>query len=398
MNWTCDVATRVQYGCTLPVRDFAIAENGGTARRLPCSLPCTMVAAAAGEASRIARADLHHPEAAPKKLNGACFPAQQPPCVLPRVPFLLISLQPALAMQSSWPHAFDTPAKQALAASVGTLHVSMLVQDGRFQKIPRISLDSLLQYPCIGPFSRRARLQHAYQAQMPCGACYDVCRRRPSLQPHRPDCALLSRNFYGPMMSAVESQDMIDSLQRRLESANDRVVQAIALLNLPMHEEQAEELEALSSQPEFWDDAPTAEITLKKLNAHRAAIEQASSWRSTLEEVETVVALARETAASSSDDALEALELMSEASERVDGLEEELRKWETRTLMNGEYDAYGATLTITAGAGGVDAQDWAAMLLRMYERWAAKAGYDVRLVERSEGACVAAGVEQSSRA
>ncbi len=54
-------------------------------------------------------------------------------------------------------------------------------------------------------------------------------------------------------------------------------------------------------------------------------------------------------------------------------------------LLNGPYDAKGAVLTINAGAGGTDAQDWTEMLLRMYSRWAEKQGYKVTLAEISEG-------------
>jgi peptide chain release factor 2 len=66
-------------------------------------------------------------------------------------------------------------------------------------------------------------------------------------------------------------------------------------------------------------------------------------------------------------------------------LSHELERWELEQLLSGLYDAEGAVLTINAGAGGTDAQDWAQMLLRMYTRWAETHGYKVHLSEISEG-------------
>ncbi len=77
--------------------------------------------------------------------------------------------------------------------------------------------------------------------------------------------------------------------------------------------------------------------------------------------------------------------LLTEAMENLDGLQKELNRWELQQMLSGEYDNLGAVLTINAGAGGTDAQDWAEMLLRMYTRWSEKQGYKVRLAEISEG-------------
>mgnify|MGYP006266897359 CR=1 FL=1 len=76
---------------------------------------------------------------------------------------------------------------------------------------------------------------------------------------------------------------------------------------------------------------------------------------------------------------------MQEAEANLAQLKHDLDRWELRQLLSGPYDAKGAVLTINAGAGGTDAQDWAEMLLRMYTRWAEKQGYKVHLAEISEG-------------
>ena len=77
--------------------------------------------------------------------------------------------------------------------------------------------------------------------------------------------------------------------------------------------------------------------------------------------------------------------LLAEAQTNLSNLNRELERWELQQLLSGPYDDQGAVLTINAGAGGTDAQDWAEMLLRMYTRWAESQGYKVHLAEISQG-------------
>jgi len=77
--------------------------------------------------------------------------------------------------------------------------------------------------------------------------------------------------------------------------------------------------------------------------------------------------------------------LLREASQIVNWLGNALEKFELAKLLAGPYDRRGARLTVSAGAGGTDAQDWTEMLLRMYSRWAEQQGYVVKVVEKSPG-------------
>jgi peptide chain release factor 2 len=77
--------------------------------------------------------------------------------------------------------------------------------------------------------------------------------------------------------------------------------------------------------------------------------------------------------------------LLTEAQTNVARLYRELEQWELQQLLSAEYDKGGAVLTINAGAGGTDAQDWVEMLLRMYTRWCEQHGYKVETAELSEG-------------
>ena len=77
--------------------------------------------------------------------------------------------------------------------------------------------------------------------------------------------------------------------------------------------------------------------------------------------------------------------LFQEATSSLSQLSRELDSWELQQLLSGPYDQSGAVLTINAGAGGTDAQDWTEMLMRMYTRWGESQGYKVHLTEISEG-------------
>jgi len=135
-------------------------------------------------------------------------------------------------------------------------------------------------------------------------------------------------------------------------------------------------LEQLAAQPDFWDDQASAQKTLQELNDLKSNLQQYQQWRTSLEDAKAVLELLE-----LEDDA----GLLSEAETNLTQLTHELDRWELEQLLSGTYDAKGAVLTINAGAGGTDAQDWAEILLRMYTRWAEKHNYKVQLAEKSEG-------------
>lgn len=136
------------------------------------------------------------------------------------------------------------------------------------------------------------------------------------------------------------------------------------------------DLEQVASQPEFWEDQETAQKTLQQLNDAKAELVRLETWNSAIADAET---------------ALELLELeedpsfFEEAEQNLLRLGKDLDTWELERLLSGPYDASGAVVSINAGAGGTDAQDWAEMLLRMYTRWGERQGYKVKLAELSEG-------------
>jgi peptide chain release factor 2 len=115
---------------------------------------------------------------------------------------------------------------------------------------------------------------------------------------------------------------------------------------------------------------------MRRLDEVKAQLEQLDRWRSTVADAEASLEL-QEIEPDG--------ELLAEAEAGLRALRSDLDRWELERLLSGPYDEGGAVLTINAGAGGTDAQDWALMLMRMYTRWAEARGMEVSVDELSEG-------------
>ena len=132
----------------------------------------------------------------------------------------------------------------------------------------------------------------------------------------------------------------------------------------------------MAVQPNFWDDRLRAEKLLQQLNALKSSRDRYLHWQKSWEDAGAIAELLE----LDNDEGL-----LLEATQTITELNLELDRWELQQLLSGEYDTEGAILTINAGAGGTDAQDWAEMLLRMYVRWGEQQGYKVIERECSRG-------------
>ena len=148
------------------------------------------------------------------------------------------------------------------------------------------------------------------------------------------------------------------------------------IFDLPALKAQITDLEHVAAEPDFWDNQTQAQNILQQLNDLKGSLSDFQGWQSKLDDAKTVLELLE-----LEDDPA----LVSEAADNVFYLQTALDQWELQKLLSGPYDVNGAVLTINAGAGGTDAQDWAEMLLRMYTRWGERQGYKVQLAELSEG-------------
>lgn len=146
--------------------------------------------------------------------------------------------------------------------------------------------------------------------------------------------------------------------------------------DLAADEPRIAELEALSSQPSFWDDPEGARKTMQELSFLR---DRVATWGGLAQRV-TDLADLLELAIAEGDTSVEA-----SARADLEAAEKELEGLEFQVQLAGPYDSRSAFLAVHAGAGGTDSQDWADMLLRMYLRWAERHGYSTEVVDITEG-------------
>ena len=147
------------------------------------------------------------------------------------------------------------------------------------------------------------------------------------------------------------------------------------IFDLDQSTQRISELESHLSQPEVWSNPASARKLNQELSYHQGLL---ASWNE-LEEKINELALFLEMVDQDSPSDVDELQLAS------DGLERSLEALETTSLLSGEMDSTSCMVTVHAGAGGTDSQDWAEMLLRMYLRWAEKNGYQAELADKSEG-------------
>ncbi len=138
-----------------------------------------------------------------------------------------------------------------------------------------------------------------------------------------------------------------------------------------------EKLEHEASDPNLWDDQARAQKVTSELSHTQGELRRVEELRQRLDDLPVLYEMAAEEGGASGDDAL------AEADAEYKSLHEDIAAMEVRTLLGGEYDEREALLNIRSGAGGVDAADWAEMLMRMYIRWAEKHNYPVEVFDTS---------------
>ncbi|MBX3214700.1 MAG: peptide chain release factor 2 [Labilithrix sp.] len=167
----------------------------------------------------------------------------------------------------------------------------------------------------------------------------------------------------------AETRDKLEDLQRRLMTLRGH-------LDVPKLKRDIERLNEETLAPGFWDDSKKAQAVTRK----RSGIEQ---------KVETTEKLTRDI-----EDAKELFELgvaekddsvVGEITGQLPDLEKRLRSAELGRMLSGQVDHANAILSIHPGAGGVDAKDWAQMLMRMFLRWAERRGYKTEIIDFQEG-------------
>lgn len=136
------------------------------------------------------------------------------------------------------------------------------------------------------------------------------------------------------------------------------------------------ELEQQAADPELWNDQDHAQQVTSELSYTQATLRRASTLRERLDDLPVIYELAEEDGSGLESD-------LADADAERASLREDIEAMEVRTLLSGEFDQRDALINIRSGAGGIDAADFAQMLMRMYIRWAEKHGYGVEVYDTS---------------
>ena len=171
------------------------------------------------------------------------------------------------------------------------------------------------------------------------------------------------------MIEFEEYKGKLNGLKPTLDALRDA-------LHLEAAEKEIEELEGQSTRDGFWNDVENSQRVQKRLKQLKAKVENYEKLCSGWDDLMTLCEMAIE-----EDDDSMLPELQSEYAE----FEKKLEETRLGTLLTGEYDANNAILTFHAGAGGTEAQDWTQMLYRMYNMWADRHGYTVKLMDYLDG-------------
>ncbi|WP_341728160.1 peptide chain release factor 2 [Brooklawnia sp.] len=168
-------------------------------------------------------------------------------------------------------------------------------------------------------------------------------------------------------MALADLPDIIHELDRSLTS--------IEVVTDPESKKaEIAKLEDEAAAPDLWNDQANAQRVTSRLSRLQADVERVEGLRQRLDDVQVLLELAAEEGDRDSE---------LEAERDVNALKAEIEALEVRTLLGGEYDERDALITIRSEAGGVDAADFAAMLLRMYARWAERHGYSMEVYDVS---------------
>jgi peptide chain release factor 2 len=163
-------------------------------------------------------------------------------------------------------------------------------------------------------------------------------------------------------------------LREKTSELEGRLAELEAFFDVEGLRAEVAELGDEMSRPGFWDDPETAREVSGRFSRLQNRMELLQDLRQRLADSEELLELSEEDAG-----------LLAEVEEELGRVEGTLEEQEIARLFSGDYDEGDAILTINPGAGGVDSQDWAEMLARMYRRWAERRGFDLEVIEYTEG-------------
>lgn len=164
----------------------------------------------------------------------------------------------------------------------------------------------------------------------------------------------------------------MDTLISLLKTMKARIDGLMERLDITGKAQKAAELEQQAGASNFWNDAEAAQKTMQEIARLK---EEVNRWQNLAGRINDALELAQ----------LDDNSLLDDLNKEVESLSALVDRMGIQALLSGPYDRDNAIVTIHAGAGGTDAQDWAQMLERMYTRWSEENGYKIEVIERSDG-------------
>lgn len=171
------------------------------------------------------------------------------------------------------------------------------------------------------------------------------------------------------MLQFEELKYKLNDLEKSLDELGDA-------LGLEKLREEVDMLEHKSAEPGFWDNMEQAQKITQRMAALKSKDEQYMKLRAKAGDAMALIEMG---------DEAEDLSLLPEAQQELDEIEAQIETMRLSTLLTGEYDSHNAILTFHAGSGGTEAQDWAEMLFRMYNRWGERHGFKVSTLDYLDG-------------
>jgi len=168
----------------------------------------------------------------------------------------------------------------------------------------------------------------------------------------------------------------LDQYKQDLQRVKKSILQSGEALHIEQLQEEVTELQEEMNAPEFWNDLERSTKVNQRIRACQGKLEHYHKLLSTCDDIEVMMTLATE-----EDDE----DMVQETGNELEGLSAAAEALELETLMRGEYDSSNAILSLHAGAGGTEAQDWTQMLYRMYTRYCERRGFTVKLLDLLDG-------------
>ncbi len=164
----------------------------------------------------------------------------------------------------------------------------------------------------------------------------------------------------------------MDNIISQLTAFKKQIDELMGRIDIVGKARRIEELEAVASESDFWNEPESAQKTMQQLAKLRSQVDK---WRTLADRITDAIELAE----------IADAEMGEEMEAETESLREIVQTMSFQAMLSGDYDNEDAIFAIHAGAGGVDAQDWAEMLERMYLRWMEQNGYKAEVLDRSNG-------------